>query len=539
MVKDVARTILFNLNKNMYEREDAINFAFLSSVAGESIFLLGPPGVAKSMIARRLKYAYRGAIAFEYLMSRYSTPDEIFGPVSIKQLKDNDCYTRVTESYLPGANIVFLDEIWKAGPAIQNALLTVINEKIYRNGAEEMRVDLRALVSASNELPEEGQGLEALWDRFIVRLYVGGIEDRGKFDQMIINTEDDFQDVVPDELKISDEDYISWSTGIDEVIVDRNILDLIDHIRRRIAVRNEELPEGGRPIIVSDRRWKRIVRILRTSAFLNGRREVDLMDCFIIPFCVWNEREQIDEMRGLVEELVRDQGYVLDIDVEGIRTEKNTLKEEVKEHTAQVVKVDRKVPLLQNGDYYKFEEYPNDIMDEMLDEAPYSFGRSRSDEFFISKQDFSKLGRKNFTEISVQIKINDYSGDTFRTIGRMLVKRGDECELSIKGDTDVITASVVGKADVKSIEKLKPPHRALKKEWDKHVERLFGLCDKSIAKIEVFKLNKESDLVNHLFFGPEYGRVITTNLDNTIKTITGLKQEIEKTRYYYENIKGD
>ena len=319
------KQLLGEMNRGIYEKETEISLSLLAALAGESIILLGPPGVAKSMVARQLKTAFRDAQSFEYLMSRFSTPDEIFGPVSIQKLKTSDTYERAMEGYLPTADVVFLDEIWKAGPAIQNTLLTVINEKIFRNGNREMHLPLKLLVAASNELPAKGEGLEALWDRFVIRIESRPIKLEKNFRAMLLDSHADFLGPTDftdstdfsgftgglghadfadnadfSDLKITSEEYAGWTECIDKIGVKIEVLDAISAIRKSLRAVNVDEAAERRNIYVSDRRWKNIVRLLRTSAFMQDREEVDICDLLPIYHCLWQEPEERDAIRNIV-----------------------------------------------------------------------------------------------------------------------------------------------------------------------------------------------------------------------------------------------
>lgn len=323
--------LLQQLNERVFGKEHVIALSLLSAVAGESIFLLGPPGVAKSMVARRLKLAFRGGEAFEYLMSRFSTPDEIFGPVSISKLKEGDTYERVTEGYLPSATVVFLDEIWKAGPAIQNALLTAVNEKIFRNGRVTMQLPLKGLVAASNELPAVGQGLEALWDRFLLRVMVTGVEDLSDFDRMIASA-DESEPCVPEELAIGDEEYSGWQQQIAGITLHYSIFEVIHLLKEKIEDYNRRLQNDESaelPLYVSDRRWKKMVKLLRASAFLNGSEAVRLSDCLLLAHCLWSDVTQKSVTEEMLDAAIRQsaEGYLLNL--QGVDRELQALKEEL------------------------------------------------------------------------------------------------------------------------------------------------------------------------------------------------------------------
>ncbi|WP_086298046.1 BspA family leucine-rich repeat surface protein [Campylobacter devanensis] len=299
------------LKSGLFEREECLKLVLLSMFAGKSIFLYGPPGTAKSMIARRASLAFKitdnsqdeskesNNGFFAYLMNRFSTPEEIFGPIDIAELKKNNL-TRKTDGYLPTAHFAFLDEIWKSSPAILNTLLTIINERIYRDGNKDIKVPLKGVVCASNEFPPDNQGLEALYDRMILRYFVRPLDEKENFFNLLQSpsskspnckerfTYDELEQILKDKEKIK---------------ISPDALELIHNIKvtiESLATNTEQtlkilglksLPENFKAPYISDRRWKQCAELLQTAALLSDRDRVERYDLALLAHLLWSSEE--------------------------------------------------------------------------------------------------------------------------------------------------------------------------------------------------------------------------------------------------------
>jgi MoxR-like ATPase len=275
------------LKQFFLERGDLIDGALCALLSSQHLLVIGPPGTAKSMLADEICRRIVGANYFQWLLTRFSTPEEIFGAVSLKALEQDD-YRRVTTHKLPAAHIAFLDEIFKANSSILNAVLTLINERIFHNGKEVVAVPLLTMFGASNELPEDDE-LVALYDRFLLRFVVGYIAEDFRFLRMLASS----RQVEPTTITFVE---------LREMQVQATNLPIQESVYRTIANIRREL--GKKQIVASDRRYRQSLGLLQAHAYLTGEQQVTEKSLFFLEHVLWRDPGEQAEVRATIRELV-------------------------------------------------------------------------------------------------------------------------------------------------------------------------------------------------------------------------------------------
>jgi MoxR-like ATPase len=291
VVSRLRAEVIDPMKQRFVGRDEVVDLIALAIVAGEHLFLFGPPGTAKSALIRQFASAVRGRY-FEYMLTRFSEPNEIFGPIDLVKLRDGKVVT-VTEGMLPEAEFAFLDELFNANSAILNNLLTVLHERVYRRGLERHNLPLLSLFSASNHLPDD-ESLKALYDRFLLRCHVDNLP-RESMPRLLTagwaleNMPDLHSRVSAEELRI----LARRVTEVDLAPVAERYADLCFRVR-----------DLG--IAFSDRRAVKVQKLIAASALLCDRTVADASDFWVLRY-VWDRAEQIAPLTALVNGVLKSQ----------------------------------------------------------------------------------------------------------------------------------------------------------------------------------------------------------------------------------------
>jgi MoxR-like ATPase len=290
------------------EREAEINGSLLAVMSGENILFLGPPGTAKTQLAKNICQSIEGGNFFNYLLTSFSTPEEIFGPLSLKALEEDE-FRRKIDGCLPTAHVALLDEIFKASSAILNSLLTILNERKYHNGREIVDVPLLSVFGASNEFPDEDESLEALYDRFLFRYRLAYIQDDENFRNLLFRSPDDFEPSAS--IKVSA--IYELRENAKNLPVDPDVELIVTELRKNLQLHEIE---------ISDRRWKKVIQVLKVAACSSGCQTVDRTMALLLQHMLWNLPEEREIIRKTVFELVVSGG----ISTEKLRQEAEDLQ---------------------------------------------------------------------------------------------------------------------------------------------------------------------------------------------------------------------
>ncbi|HEX5219617.1 MAG TPA: AAA family ATPase [Verrucomicrobiae bacterium] len=287
----LAAEVLEPMKRTFVGKDEVIDLLGICLVGGENLFILGPPGTAKSALVHQLAARMEGR-TFDYLLTRFTEPNELFGPFDIRKLREGELQTN-TEGMLPEASLVFLDELLNANSAILNSLLVALNERVFRRGKETRQLAALMFVGASNHLPED-DALQALFDRFLLRVHCDNVPGER------------LPDVLTAGWKLATERTAKSALHFDDLRAVQSALGAVElaSVRQPFAELVHRIRHAGIP--VSDRRAVKLQRVVAASALLAGRKEARLSDLWVVRH-IWDTEEQQEVLASLVDQAISKQ----------------------------------------------------------------------------------------------------------------------------------------------------------------------------------------------------------------------------------------
>ncbi|MEB2312999.1 MAG: AAA family ATPase [Sorangiineae bacterium] len=293
-LKSRLSAVAEQLDRQFLGKSEVIRLLLIAIVAREHAVLIGPPGTAKSALLRTLAELI-DARYFEYLLTRFTEPNEIFGPVDIAAFRDGT-YRRRTAGMLPEAEVVFLDEVFKSNSAILNALLGLLNERRYASGGQVLECPLISAFGASNEIPTD-ENLSALFDRFLLRIRSDNL-DAYHFGELL-------------SLGIDHEVKKLRRIRPSPLVSARELDAMTEELARRLEFTSDFLSAykgvifqiRAEGVSVSDRRVVKMLKLFAASAYLDGRTQADPSDLFVLKH-IWNSEDQAPLLEGIVEPIL-------------------------------------------------------------------------------------------------------------------------------------------------------------------------------------------------------------------------------------------
>ncbi|WP_210590986.1 AAA family ATPase [Streptomyces sp. GESEQ-35] len=291
---DRLRTISDELSDRFYERADVVRTLVVTLLAGQHSLVLGPPGTAKSELARELTGRFEGAAYWEILLSKFTAPTRMFGPIDVAALARGE-YRQVYDGRATTAHIAFIDEIFKCSTAALNETLGYLNERIYHpeSGGEPIRCPLIGAITASNELPS-AEDSAAIYDRLLVRIEVGYLEDPSNFAALVRSAVSRPEAPTRTTVELAALQH-AVTEGVPAVDVPDVIVDAVCTLRA--ALRRKEL-------VASDRRWRQAVGLLQASAYLDSRPAVAETDLSVLTHVLWDSPAERPTVEREVLQLV-------------------------------------------------------------------------------------------------------------------------------------------------------------------------------------------------------------------------------------------